>query len=800
MSVGEPALRLEDVLVEADGRALLRIDALSVMPGERIALVGANGAGKSTLLRVLTGLVPLERGRVQVLGREIGRVHGPRPMPPIDRAGWRALRAEVGQVMQGLHLVGRLSARENVLIGALARAPGLPAWRSWTRLFPAPLVAEADAALASLGLSGREDTRADRLSGGERQKVVIARLLLQRPRLVLADEPTAALDPAATEVAIAALLRASARAALVSVVHEPALLPRMADRVIGLADGRITFDLPVAGVDDDRLAALYRRPSAGPGQTSLRGDTMSKRALIAACAVCAVALATAAPGPVAAKTLRVSNQGDALSMDPHSLAEAVQLSFTGNIYEPLVTRDKTLRLVPALASAWTLASPTVWRFSLRRGVQFHDGAAFAADDVVFSIRRAMGEGSDMKTQVSSVKEVRRIDDHTVEIETTAPNPILPDLLTTVYMLDRGWAEAQGAERPVDRRRGTENAASFRANGTGPFRLRERQPGVRTVLSRHAGYWGAVEGNVSEVVFRPIANDATRLAALVSGEVDLIDPVPLQDIARLQSNPALRVVQGPESRIIFLGFDQKRDELLYSSVKGRNPFKDRRVRQAVLQAIDTGTIIDRLMRKAARPAGLMVSEGIRGYSQALDTRLPHDPAAARRLLAEAGYPEGFEVTLNCPNDRYVNDAEICQAVASQLARVDIRVRLLAEPKSTYFPKVLKRDTSFYMAGWSPAGYDAHNALFALMATPQGGQGQWNIGAYSHPRIDELTRAIQSETDGARRTAMIHEALALHRDDVGHVPLHQQTLAWAMRTGVEATQRPDNFMFFKWVTVR
>ena len=515
---------------------------------------------------------------------------------------------------------------------------------------------------------------------------------------------------------------------------------------------------------------------------------------------CAIAVCAAVPAIAAETVLRVSNQGDALSMDPHSLAEAVQLSFTGNVYEPLVTRDKSLRLVPALATKWTLTEPTVWRFELRRGVRFHDGSAFAADDVIFSIRRAMGEGSDMRTQVSSVKEIRRVDDHTVEIETSVPNPILPDLLTTVYMLDRAWAEANGAERPVDRRRGTENAASFRANGTGPYRLRERQPGVRTVLARYAGYWGTVEGNVTEVVFRPIANDATRLAALVSGEVDLIDPVPLQDIARLQSNPALRVVQGPESRIIFLGFDQKRDELLYSSVKGRNPFKDRRVRQAVLQSIDTEAIIDRLMRRAARPAALMVSEGIRGYSKALDTRLPFDTAAARRLLVEAGYPEGFEVTLNCPNDRYVNDAEICQAVAAQLARVDIRVKLQAEPKSTYFPKVLKRDTSFFMAGWSPAGYDAHNALFALMATPQGGQGQWNLGAYSQPRLDELTRAIQSETDGERRTAMIHEALVLHRDDVGHVPLHQQTLAWAMRAGVEATQRPDNFMFFKWITVR
>ncbi|RRD55892.1 ABC transporter substrate-binding protein [Comamonadaceae bacterium OH2545_COT-014] len=510
--------------------------------------------------------------------------------------------------------------------------------------------------------------------------------------------------------------------------------------------------------------------------------------------------ALALPGTAAAKTLRVATQGDALSMDPHSLAEAVQLSFTGNIFEPLVTRDARLRLQPALATEWKLTAPNVWRFTLRRDVKFHDGTPFTADDVVFSILRAQGEGSDMRTQVASIRAVRKLDAHTVELETHAPNPILPDLITTVYMVSQSWAKANQAERPVDRRKGQENAASFKANGTGPFRLRERQPGVRTTLARHAGYWGQIDGNVTEVVFQPIGNDATRVAALVSGQVDLIDPVPLQDMPRLARQKTVKLLQMPESRVIFFGFDQKRDELLYSSVKGKNPFKDKRVRQAVYQAIDADALVDKVMRGAARPAGLMVAPGIRGYAASLDKRLPYDPDAARKLLAEAGYPQGFEVTLNCPNDRYVNDAEICQATVSYLARVGIKARLQAEPKALYFPKVLKRDTSFFMAGWSPAGYDAHNALFALMATPgSGGQGQWNLGAYSNPRLDELTHASQPELDAAKRNAMLQEALGIHQQDIGHIPLYQPNLAWGLRSNVNAAQRADNFMFFKWVTV-
>jgi peptide/nickel transport system substrate-binding protein len=506
-------------------------------------------------------------------------------------------------------------------------------------------------------------------------------------------------------------------------------------------------------------------------------------------------------GTASAATLRVANQGDATSMDPHSLNESLQLSVTGNVYEPLVGRDEKLALKPALATAWRQTSPTVWRFELRKGVTFHDGTPFTADDVVFSFRRAAGEGSDMKSYTASIKEVRKIDAHTVEIETTAPFPILPDVISLVYIMSKKWCEDNKAELPVDRRKGVENAASFRANGTGPFRLRERQPTTRTTFQRNPNYWGKIEGNVTEVIFTPIGNDATRVAALLSGEIDLMEPVPLQDVPRIAANPNLKVMQGPELRTIFLGMDQKRDELLQSSVKGKNPFKDKRVRQAFYQAIDIETIKSRVMRGAATPTGLMVAPGIKGFVPELNKRLPYDPDAARKLLAEAGYPNGFEVGMNCPNDRYVNDGEICQAVAANLARIGVKVNLQAESKATYFPKILRRDTSFYLLGWTPGTYDSHNPLNALMHTPNDkGQGQFNLGSYSNPRVDELTNLIQSETDQAKRNAMIAEAFKIHQDDIGHIPLHQQALAWGMKKNVDVVQLPDNFMPFRYIHVK
>ena len=502
-----------------------------------------------------------------------------------------------------------------------------------------------------------------------------------------------------------------------------------------------------------------------------------------------------------AATLRVANQGDVQSMDPQSLNESLQLSFMGSVYESLVGRDKDMSVVGLLATKWTQTSPTIWRFDLRKGVKFHDGTPFTADDVVFSFKRATEAGSDMRGYTAPIKEVRKVNDLTVEIETISPFPILPDTLTVFAIMSKKWCEENKATTPVDRRKGVENTASFKANGTGPYRLKERQPSVRTVLVRNFNHWDKVEGNVDEVVFTPIGNDATRVAALLSGEVDVMEPVPLQDVERVKSTAGYTVLQGPELRTIFLGMDQKRDELLSSSVKGKNPFKDRKVRQAFYQAIDIETIKSRVMRGAAAPTALMIGPGVRGFMPDMNKRLPYDVEAAKKLLADAGYPNGFEVGMNCPNDRYVNDAAICQAVAANLARIGVKVNLVAETKVSYFPKILRRDTSFYLLGWTPSTADAHDALYNLMATPTDkGQGQYNLGSYSNPKLDELTTKIQTETDKTKRDEMVREAFKIQQDDIGHIPLHQQALAWAHTKNVSLTQLPTNYLYFKWVSMK
>ena len=519
-------------------------------------------------------------------------------------------------------------------------------------------------------------------------------------------------------------------------------------------------------------------------------------ALLAATLVSALSL-----GAAHAATVRIANQGDALSMDPHSLNESLQLSVTNNVYESLVGVSKDLKFEPALATSWKQTSPTVWRFELRKNVRFHDDTPFTADDVVFSLARAAGEGSDMRSNTNDIKEVRKINSHTIEIETKSPFPILPNVLSTVFIMSKKWCEDNQATRPVDRRRGIENAASFRANGTGPYRLRERQPNIRTTFVRNGNYWGKIEGNVDEVIFSVIANDPTRVAALLSGEIDVMEPVPVQDVPRINSSPNTSAMVAPELRTIFLGMDQRRDELLYSSVKGKNPFKDKRVRQAFYQAIDIEGIKRTVMRGASNPTALMVGPGINGFNPDSNKRLPFDIEASKKLLADAGYPTGFSIDMNCPNDRYVNDGQICEAVAANLARVNIKVNLKAETKGTYFPKILRRDTSFYLLGWTPSTYDAHNALNALMRCPDDkGAGQFNLGSYCNPKVDELMIKVQSENDQTKRNAMIREAFELHSADIGHLPLHQQALAWGISKKVNLTQRGDNYMPFKSITVK
>ncbi len=505
-------------------------------------------------------------------------------------------------------------------------------------------------------------------------------------------------------------------------------------------------------------------------------------------------LASLAVGlPATAETLRFAYQADVNTLDPHGLNETFTLGYQGNIYEGLTRRGPDLSIEPSLATDWEMIEPTRWRFHLREGVTFHDGSPFTADDVVFSAERTRAEGSDLRTRLAGVVEVIAVDDLTVDFVTAEPNPILHAEWDTWFIMSRAWAEANDATRPTSVADQTGAFAHMNANGTGPFMITAREADIRTVAVPNPDWWDTAEHNLTEVVFQPIASDSTRIAALLSGEMDMVYPVPIQDVPRVDATAGVTALTGPELRTIFLGLDQDRDELLHSSVTGTNPFQDRRVRLAMYQAIDIDAIVERIMRGQATPAATMVAPGIQGFPEDLQ-RHPFDPEAAKTLLAEAGYPDGFSVTLDCPNDRYVNDEAVCQAIVGMLARIGIEVDLLAQTRSVYFAKVLAQagfDTSMYLLGWTPGSFDSWNALYNLVHTrTEDGAGAFNLGGYSNPEIDALTARILTETDLEARAAMIAEAWQILHEDVGYLPLHQQALAWGITDGLEVAQRADN----------
>jgi peptide/nickel transport system substrate-binding protein len=515
----------------------------------------------------------------------------------------------------------------------------------------------------------------------------------------------------------------------------------------------------------------------------------------------ALAFALAASS-VSAQTLRWASAGDPQTMDPYSQNENLTNNINHQIYEFLVERDKKLSFVPGLATEWKQTSPLQWRFTLRRGVKFHDGRPFTADDVVFSVQRAKEKTSQIAAYASALGEPKKIDDHTVEFNLPQFNPIFLDHLNTVFIMSKSWCEEHKATRPQDFGNKEEMYTALHANGTGPYMLVSRQPDIKTVLKRNPAWWGKVEGNVQEVVYTPIKSDATRLAALVSGEVDFIlDPSP-RDLEKLRSTPGVKVIDGPENRIVFIGMDQARDELLYSSVKGKNPFKDLRVRKALYQAIDIETIKTKLMNGQAAPTGAVVPTPIASFNDPdVEKRLPYDVEAAKKLMAEAGYPEGFEVTMDCPNNRYINDERICQTLASMWAKIGLKVRVNAMPKTTYFPKTEKLDTSLYLFGWGGSITDAETTFTPIYRNRgASGVGEYNRGNYKDDELDALVAASSKEADPARRRELIKKVFLRHNEQVHHIPLHRQFIPWAARSNVTVVHRPDNWLETQWVTVK
>jgi peptide/nickel transport system substrate-binding protein len=371
-------------------------------------------------------------------------------------------------------------------------------------------------------------------------------------------------------------------------------------------------------------------------------------------------------------------------------------------------------------------------------------------------------------------------------------------------MDKKWAEANNAVAPTPAAATTPSYASLHENGTGPFMIESHQPGVKTVFKANPNWWRKPEHNLKEIIFTPIASEATRVAALLSGEVDVIEPVPVQDIQRVNSSPNATVLTGPELRTIFVGMDQSRDELLYSNIKGKNPFKDIRVREAVYKAIDVDLIKNRVMRGLSTPSALMIAPELYPLSKDF-TRPKLDPDGAKKLLADAGYADGFEVTMDCPNDRYVNDAAICQAVVGMLARIGIKVNLLAQPKAQYFAKVLKPGgykTSFFMLGWTPDTLDSHNVMHDIMGCRDDpkdpNRGEANLAGYCNKQFDELADKVLLEPDTAKRDLLIKQAYELAIKDYAYVPLHQQALAWGVSKKVKLTQRADNQVLLYWAT--
>jgi peptide/nickel transport system substrate-binding protein len=520
-----------------------------------------------------------------------------------------------------------------------------------------------------------------------------------------------------------------------------------------------------------------------------------------------ITLAAASLAPAA--TLRWSSQGDYLTADPMAQNELLTNSINGQVYESLVMRGKKLEILPGLAESWKQTGPTTWVFNLRKGVKWTDGSDFTADDVVFSIERLQGPTSNFRVYGNAVGKPRKIDANTVELTTPVPNPVMLEMLAnSLFMMNKAWCEKNNAVKTQDFTNEKEAYTARNAMGTGPYILVSRDPDVKSVFKKNPNWWGLKagkdywDGNIDNIVYTPIKEGGTRMAALLAGNIDFVLDPPVQDIDKLKQEKGIKLYEGRENRIIFLQMDQARDELLYSNVKGKNPFKDLRVRKAFYQAIDENAIYKAVMRGLAVPTAINLPNPEKaGIPKSMDKRYPFDPAAARKLLAEAGYPNGFEVGMDCPNNRYINDEKICVAVAGMLSKVGVTVKVNAIPRAQYFPKAQRMEISFCMLGWGGATTDAIFTLQPVLHSRNDqGDGDYNWGNYKDPVFDAMIDEAKGDTNPKHRQETINKAMQYFHDHVYMIPLHLQVIPWASRSNTSVIHRADNWLQVTWITVK
>ncbi|MEO8144921.1 MAG: ABC transporter substrate-binding protein [Betaproteobacteria bacterium] len=495
--------------------------------------------------------------------------------------------------------------------------------------------------------------------------------------------------------------------------------------------------------------------------------------------------------PAYAVTLKWAAQNDVISLDPHSQNHATTNGIMQHVYEGLVRYDRKFAVEPALATSWKEIAPNTWRFNLRKGVKFQDGTPFTADDVVFSFTRILQPQGTMQIYVAGIKEVKKVDDLTVDFILAGPNPIMHRLIVDFRIMSKSWSVKNKSENVQDYKAKEDTFASRNTNGTGPYILKSWEPDKQIVMTANKNWWGKLDGNVTDVIYTPIRSNSTRVAALLSGDVDLVTDLPVQDVDVLRKDAKLKVLDGHEVRTIFIGMDQFNDELKYSNIKGKNPFKDIRVRKALNLAVDRDAIKRVTMRGLSIPAAIMVAPGVHGHTAELDKVGKVDVDGAKKLLADAGYPNGFEFGLDCPNDRYVNDEKICQALVGMWARIGLKVTLNAQPMATFIAKIQNFDTSAYMLGWGVATFDGLYTLQSLMRTKTtGADGSFNLGRISDAKLDALIDAAKTETDVKKRDAMLRDGLVITRDNYYYIPLHHQLRPWAMKKGVTTVHKADD----------
>ena len=441
-----------------------------------------------------------------------------------------------------------------------------------------------------------------------------------------------------------------------------------------------------------------------------------------------------APHALQAETLKWARAGDSLTLDPHAQNEGPTHTLAHQIYEGLLQRDMTGQIIPALATSWDPLpdNPNVWRFKLRPDVKFHNDSAFTADDVVYSINRANMPTSAMKELLTSVKEVRKVDDLTVDIETNGPNPLLVNNLTNLFIMDSDWTEENGVSAPQDVAAGETTFAASNTNGTGAYLLVSRAVDEKTVLKANPSYWGIGEFplGISEIVFTPINAAATRVAALLSGEVDFIQDVPVQDLKRVADADGLKVEKAAQNRVIFFGMNTAADDLESDNVDGANPFADVNVRRAMNMAINRNAIQKVVMRDQSDPTNVIMPPFVNGWTEELNTLPEGSIEDAKKSMADAGYADGFSVALDCPNDRYINDEAICQALVGMMAKIGVDVNLIARPKAQHFPLIQNKTSEFYMLGWGVPTFDSHYVFNFLVHSTTEDRGSWNNTGFSN----------------------------------------------------------------------